>query len=149
MFSDVLESCLETSNAQLVLAHLEIARLRTSLLELKKMSKGKNNAVRKDEETAKEKLTAKELQARKATISKAKKEWRAQDVAERKKIRAKQVSEHQKACKAAQRAGRRKPAAPKAPPRPATPTDSFFEAILDGEDGNEEAEESGDEEEEE
>lgn len=107
------------------------------------------DAVQKDDETVKEKLTTKELCARNATILKAKKEWRAQDVAERKKIRAKQVSEHQKACKAAQRASQRKPAAPKAPPRPATPADSFFEAILDGEDGDEEVEESGDEEEEE
>ncbi|KAG8926768.1 hypothetical protein FRC01_008401 [Tulasnella sp. 417] len=42
-FSDVLESCLETANAQLILAHLEIARLRTSLQEATAKAKNKNS----------------------------------------------------------------------------------------------------------
>ncbi|KAG9025499.1 hypothetical protein FS837_004915 [Tulasnella sp. UAMH 9824] len=116
-FSNVLESCLETSNAQLVLAHLEITKLWTSLQETKRKAKAKNNraklmssgaarlltseefrgAVRKDDETAKEKLTAKEQRARKAAITRVKKQWRADDVAERKRHRTKQLSDHQKA----------------------------------------------------
>lgn len=150
-FTDVLESCLETANAQLILAHLEIERLRIALQETSAKAKTKNSrgklmssgtarlltsvefrdALRADEEVAQAKVDAKALKGRKAAITKAKKAWRARDVADRKKRRAEQVEEHKRACKTAERAGRRKPKMPKALTRPSTPEDAFFEAELD------------------
>lgn len=44
--TNVLEACLETSNAQLVLAHLEIGRLRTALKETKERGKKKNGRAK-------------------------------------------------------------------------------------------------------
>lgn len=134
-FSNVLESCLETSNAQLILAHLKIAKLQTALQEVKLKSKRKNSraklmssgmarlltsnefreAVRKDEAVVQEKLTAQEIRAQKTAIKKAKTQWRARDIADRKRQRAEQLADHQRRCRVAEMAGERKLKVPKAP----------------------------------
>ncbi|KAG9042260.1 hypothetical protein FS837_011090 [Tulasnella sp. UAMH 9824] len=160
-FTDVLESCLETTNAHLILAHLEIERLRIALLETSAKAKTKNSrgklmssgtahlsdlwykgkgykdkgrgldALQADEEVAQAKADAKALKGHKAAITKAKKAWRARDIADRKKCWAEQVEEHQRACKAAAQAGRRMLKKPKVLTRPSTPDNAFFEAELD------------------
>lgn len=145
-YSAVLGSCLETSNAQLVLAHLEIARMRTSLHETKAQGRKKNSraklmssgaarlltsdqfrdAVRKDEEAAQEKVARKIATGKARSLTKAKKEWRAADVAQRKAAKANQDVKWMSACLAASKAGMRKPVKPKPPIRPKTPSDEFF-----------------------
>lgn len=168
-FSDVLESCLETANAQLILAHLEIARLRTSLQEATAKAKNKNSwgklmssgsarlltspefrdAIRQDEEVVRAKVVAKATRGKKAAITRAKKAWRARDVAERKQRRTAQLKDYEKRCQAATRAGKRTPKKPKAPTRPPTPDDAFFGAEIEGQELINIEDVSGDEEEEE
>ncbi len=145
-FAGVLESCLAASSAQLVLAHMELARLRGAVKELAGHGKKKNSraklmsskgarmltseefreAIRKDEEAALDKVQAKAVRAKGRDLSKAKKIWRTADIATRKALRAQQDARWRAACEEAVIAKVRKPVKPKPPVRPKTPEDAFF-----------------------
>lgn len=151
VFSGVLESALQASNAQLVLAHLEITRLRLSLHETKALGRTKNSraklmssgaarlltseafraAIERDEEVMQAKVVQREVTAKSRTLSKARKEWRAKDVADRKAVKAADIARWEEAVVVAKRSGQKGPSKPKPPVRPKTPDDGFFLGQVD------------------
>lgn len=164
-FSGALVSALEASNAQLVLAHLEIQRLRTLLNEVKAEGRRSNKwgklmssgmarlltseefraAITKDEEVAAAEVARKAATAKSRGLSKAKREWRARDVAARKLLKLEIEKRWLKAQDAAKAAGGRKPLKPRAPVRPKTPDDAFFEVDIEDQESIHISDVSGDE----
>lgn len=167
-YSATLQSCLEASHAQLVLAHLEISRLQSAVTELKTHGKKKNSraklmsssiarlltseefrdALRQGDEEAAAKLAARAVKNQKKRLGAQKKAWRRADIDARKALRDLQVAQWEKDCKRAKRRKEKMPAKPSPPVRPQTPDDAYF-LEKDGEESEDEQEDVEEEEEEE
>ncbi|KAG8976704.1 hypothetical protein FRB94_010181 [Tulasnella sp. JGI-2019a] len=146
--SNVSTSCTEASNMQLMLAHMEIKKLQTTLHEVKKEGKVKNSqvklmssssthlltsdefwdAVQADKEVAKMKAAKKVVTASTHVLNKEKKEWRVKDITARKAACDKQCAVWVKVCQRAEDKGVSKPKLGLAPKQPKTPLNSFFQS---------------------